>query len=147
MGCLPAALATSRAILIDDRSQDQQERDAVHALDRERGAEAEEQRIARLPPELQEECAHRERRGDDDTEQKPFDHVSRSRISGRTATAAGTRRRHSTATCTGWRREPAKDRRTAARSKSSGRRSTTRSTAAGAAGPARKRAAGGRRKV
>jgi len=47
---------------------DEQERDAVHAFDRERRAEAQEQHVARLPPELQEKCARCQRGRDDHTE-------------------------------------------------------------------------------
>src|SRR5690349_8285400 len=53
---------------------DEQEGQPVHALDCKRRGKAQEQLVARLPPELQEERARCERARDDHPEQKSFKH-------------------------------------------------------------------------
>src|SRR5688500_10922226 len=62
---------------VDDRTAlvgplQQQEADAIEPFDAECGTEGQEQRIARIAPEPEEEQGRRQRRGDDDTEQEAF---------------------------------------------------------------------------
>src|SRR5689334_15133001 len=98
MIAITAALGLARlsaAILVGDGRQDEQirhqsdhidglvagrgicnEQDAkaIHALDQKSRAESQEQRVASLSPELEEEGGGDQRGRDDDADEKPLDH-------------------------------------------------------------------------